>query len=54
MTIFKDRLAATIRIKKRFAPSAERIRISRSWAVVAFYTILAVILAAIILRWLEL
>ena len=54
MTIFKDRLARTIRIKKKFAPSIERVRISRNQIIAIFYMTLGVILLALFLRWLEL
>ena len=54
MTIFRDRLAGNIRIKKKFAPSIERIRISRNRIIAIFYMALALILLTIFLRWLEL
>ncbi len=54
MTVFKDRLARTIRIKGKFAPSIERVRISRSRIIEILYMVLALILLALLLRWLEL
>ncbi|MHC4434555.1 MAG: hypothetical protein ACYTBS_22180 [Planctomycetota bacterium] len=54
MTIFKDRLPGTIRIKKKFAPSFERVRISRNRVIQCFYIILALILLALFFHWLEL
>ena len=53
MTIFKDRLPGTIRIKKKFAPSMERIRISRNRIIEIFFTILALTLLVLLFRWLE-
>ena len=53
MTVFKDRLARTIRIKKKFAPSTDRLRISRNRVIGIFFTALALILLALFLRWLE-
>jgi len=54
MTIFKDRLARTIRIKKKFAPSVERVRISRNQIIGGIYMILILILLLVVFRWLEL
>ena len=53
MTLFKDRLASTIRIKKRFAPSPERLRIAGNRVVAVFYLLLAVVLLALLFHWLE-
>jgi hypothetical protein len=54
MTILKDRLPGTIRIKKRFAPSRERVRTSRNRVIQVIYVTLGLILLAVFLRWLEL
>jgi hypothetical protein len=53
MTLFKDRLASTIRIKKRFAPSSERLRISRNRVIAVFFLMLAAALMALLFHWLE-
>jgi len=53
LTLLKDRLASTIRIKKRFAPSAERMRIARNRVFAVLYLILAVVLLALLFHWLE-
>lgn len=50
MTVFKDRLPGTIRIKRKFAPSMERVRISRNTIIEIFLMILAVLLLAFVLQ----
>jgi hypothetical protein len=52
MTVFKDRLARTIRIKKRFAPSSERLRIAGNRFFALLYMLLAVVVAALLFHWL--
>ena len=53
MTVFKDRLASTIRIKRRFAPSAERVRTVRNRVFAVFYLLLVAALLALLFHWLE-
>ena len=53
MTLFKDRLPGTIRIKKKFAPSAERIRAVRRQVIAAIFIVLAIVLLAWLLDWLQ-
>ena len=54
MTVFKDRLPGTIRIKKKFVPSMDRVRISRNRIIEIVYFVLSVILLVWFLRWLQL
>ena len=54
MTVFKDRLPGTLRIKKKFVPSAEKVRISRNRVIQCFYIIPGLILLALLYQWLEL
>ena len=49
MTVFGDRLASSIRIKWKFAPSRRRIRKARSAAVSLFFVLLTILVVAWIL-----
>ena len=53
MTVFKDRLAAAIRIKRQFVPSAERIKAARNAVIALVMLLLTVILTVVIFSWLE-
>ena len=52
MTIFKDRLASSIRIKRKFVPSTERIKTARNKAVALIFLLLAAFVILAILQWL--
>ena len=53
MTIFKDRLASSIRIKRKFAPSKERIKAVRNKAVALIFLLLTIGVILVIFQWLS-
>ena len=53
MTIFKDRVASSLRIEKKFAPSKERIRTALNNAIGVIVLALTVLTALVVFRWLE-
>jgi hypothetical protein len=53
MTIFKDRLAATIRIKRKFAPSPERIKQARNNVIGVAIILLALTVVLLVFGWLQ-
>ena len=53
MPLEKDFLAGSVRIKKRFAASPERLRIARNRIIAAAILLLAIALLTLLFRWLE-
>jgi len=47
MTILKDRLPGSIRFKKKFAPSAERVRIARNTVIIVTMVVLGYVFLAL-------
>ena len=48
VTILKDRLPGSIRIKKKFAPSAERVRTARNTVIVVTMLVLGYVFFALL------
>ena len=53
MTIFKDRLAGTIRIKRKFAPSKERIKQARNNVIGVAIILLTLMVVLLVFDWLQ-